>query len=473
MADGYLVYPLYLFYGMAFFAMGVSITSRDTRASNLAIARCLWLFSLFAYTHALLEWFSLYIILYSGQFSPPLLLPLNSFKLFLLLISFCFLLLFGISVLGMVLPQYRRHLYFAFPLLLVVVIVTSGVDNMSPQGSNFSLIDLHTRNWIGFPGGLIAGFGLILYSHTVRHISQRGALSFVGAGISVAFYGVLAGLIASGSSPPFIGGPIELYRGLSALIIMFFVMDALHTFDIERKLQIEERLQRFAQSEKLHSLGKLAFGVAHEINNPLANVSINAELLRDDLHNDSNFSDYEKRLTSIERNVERASKITKELLFFSTNKESDFQPTDINELLISTLDLLGSRRKTYAISTRFTSSEIIPAIPWKLEEVFLNVIINAMDSMPDGGEINIATSRSHDHLLVKINDNGPGIQSEDLPHVLDPFFTTKEVGQGTGLGLSICFGIMEMHGGSIKLNSTPDKGTEVVLAFPIGVECDV
>ena len=320
---------------------------------------------------------------------------------------------------------------------------------------------------------MITGFGLILYSRTVRHISRRGSLSFVGAGISVACYGVLAGLIASGSSPPIIGGPIELYRGLSALIIMFFVMDALYTFDIERKLQIEERLQRFAQSEKLHSLGQLAFGVAHEINNPLGNVSINAELLRDDLQNDRNFTDYEKRLTAIERNVERASKITKELLFFSTNKESDYQPTDINELLTSTLDLLGSRRKTYAINTHFTAAKTIPAIPWKLEEVFLNVIINAMDSMPNGGTINIATSYSNDNLLVKIKDNGPGIDSKDLPHVLDPFFTTKEVGKGTGLGLSICFGIMEMHGGSIKLNSTPNRGTEVVLAFPIGVECDV
>jgi two-component system, NtrC family, sensor kinase len=473
MVDGYLVYPLYLFYGMAFFAMGVSITSRDTRASNLEIARCLWLFSLFAYTHALLEWFSLYLILYSGHFSSSLLLPINSFKLFLLLISFCFLLLFGISILGMVLPQYRRHLFLAFPLLLIVVIVTSGVDNMSPHGSNFSLIDLHIRNWIGFPGGLIAGFGLILYSHTVRHISRRGALSFVGAGISVACYGVLAGLIASGSSPPIVGGPIELYRGLSALIIMFFVMDALYTFDIERKLQIEERLQRFAQSEKLHSLGKLAFGVAHEINNPLGNVSINAELLRDDLQNDVNFPHYEKRLSAIERNVERASKIAKELLFFSTNKETDFQQTDINELLTSTLELLGSRRKSYAISTSFIASETIPAIPWKLEEVFLNVIINAMDSMPSGGEIGISTGHSHEKLLVKIKDNGPGIKSQDLPHVLDPFFTTKEVGKGTGLGLSICFGIMEMHGGSIELSSTPDKGTEVLLAFPIGVECDV
>lgn len=473
MVDGYLVYPLYLFYGMAFFAMGVSVTSRDTRASDLNIARNLWLFSLFAYTHALLEWYSLYLILYSGQFQQWLLLPINSIKLFLLMISFCFLLLFGISTLSMIAPKQKRLIFLIFPLLLILFLATSYPDNVGNSEFNFALIDLRIRNWIGFPGGLIAGLGLILYSQTVRHISPLGALNFAGAGLSVACYGVLSGLIVSGSAIPIIGGPIELYRGIAALVILFFVMNALHTFDIERKLQIEERLNRFAQSEKLHSLGKLAFGVAHEINNPLSNVSINTELLRDDLKNEIHFPHYEKRLSAIERNVERASKIARELLFFSTNKESDFQQTDINEVIKSTLELIGSRRKAYDINIHLMATETIPAIPWKLEEVFLNIIINAMDSMPNGGGISIETKDNHDQLQVIVNDKGIGIQSEDLPHVLDPFFTTKDVGKGTGLGLSICFGIMEMHGGSIELNSTPGKGTKVVLTFPIGVECDV
>lgn len=473
MIDGYLVYPLYLFYGMAFFAMGVSITSRDTRASQLEIARGLWLFSLFAYTHALLEWFSLYLILYSSSFLQSSLLPINLVKLSMVLISFGFLLLFGVSMLGMVFPERKKQIYLMIPALVFLFFSAILYRNHGNADFSFSVADLTLRNFIGFPGAIISGLGLILYSQTVRHISSRGALNFVGAGVSLLCYGMLAGLIASGSSLPLLGGPIELYRGLSALVILYFVMQALYTFDVERKLQIEERLSRFAQSEKLHSLGKLAFGVAHEINNPLGNVSINAEMLKSDLEGTENFQLYEKRLTAIERNLDRASKIARELLFFSTNKEVDFQPTDVNEVLKGTLDLLGSRRKAYDISTQLMAGEPISAIPWKLEEVFLNVILNALDAMPEGGEIKIVTERNMDRILVRITDTGPGISSEDLPHVLDPFFTTKEVGKGTGLGLSICFGIMEMHGGTIKLSSPNEGGTTAELDFPIGVKDDV
>lgn len=472
MIEGYLVYPLYLFYGMAFFAMGVSITSRDTRSSQLEIARGLWLFALFAYTHALLEWFSLYLILYSSSFPQVLLQPINLSKLTMVLISFSFLLLFGVSILGMVFPGRKKQLYLLLPVLVLLFIATL-YRNHGGADFSFSGVDLSIRNFIGFPGAIISGLGLMLYSRTVRHVSRRGALHFAGAGFSLACYGALAGLVASGSSLPWLGGPVELYRGLSALVILYFVMHALYIFDVERKLQIEERLSRFAHSEKLHSLGKLAFGVAHEINNPLGNVSINAELLKSDLQDTDNFPHYEKRISAIERNLERASKIAKELLYFSTNKETDFQATDVNEVLRSTLDLLGSRRKAYNVTTRLKAVDAISAIPWKLEEVFLNVILNAMDAMQEGGRIEIATERSKDRILVKITDSGPGISSEHLPYVLDPFFTTKDVGQGTGLGLSICFGIMEMHGGSIDLKSPAGGGTSVILDFPIGGQSDV
>ena len=473
MIEEYLVFPLYLFYGMAFFAMGVSITSRDTRASQLKIARCLWLFALFAYTHALLEWYSLYLILYSVSFPVDLLQSVNLVKLVLVLVSFSFLLLFAVSILGIVFPERKNTLYLTVPTLVFLFFAATLYRYHGSAGFSFSVADLSIRNFIGFPGGVIAGLGLILYSQTVRHISRRGALNFLGAGISLASYSVLAGLVPSGGALPLLGGPIELYRGFSALFILYFVMHALHIFDVERKQQIEERLIRFAQSEKLHSLGKLAFGIAHEINNPLGNVSINAELLKNDLQSTDQFPLYEKRLIAIERNLDRASKIAKELLFFSTNKETDFQSTEIDEILKSTLELLGSRRNAYDINLSLMATGPISAIPWKLEEVFLNVILNAMEAMPEGGRIGIASERRGARVLVRISDDGPGISSDVLPNVLDPFFTTKAVGKGTGLGLSICFGIMEMHGGSIELSSPDGAGTTVVLDFPIGAKNDV
>lgn len=472
MIDDYLVFPLYLFYGMVFFAMGVAITSRDTRASNLVIARSLWLFALFAYTHALLEWFSLYLLLYSSSFPQSVLPGVNLTKLALVLVSFSLLLIFAVHVLGIVFPDRKKTVYLVIPALVFALFSATLYRGHGSIHFSFAVADLNIRNFIGFPGALFSGLGLVLYSRTVRHISGRGALNFVGAGVSLACYGVLAGLVPSSHALPLLGGPIELYRGVSALVILHFVMQALSTFDVERKLQIEERLSRFAQSEKLHSLGKLAFGVAHEINNPLGNVSINTELLKSDLQGLKEFPKYEKRLIAIERNLDRASKIAKELLFFSTNKETDFQPTDVNDVLRSTLDLLGSRRKAYNIELQLTADGTISAIPWKLEEVFLNIFINAMEAMPEGGKMGVISERSGERVLVRISDNGSGIASEVMPHVLDPFFTTKDVGKGTGLGLSICYGIMEMHGGSITLKSTPGEGTTAVLDFPIGAEND-
>jgi len=472
MLDEFLIYLLYLFYGMTFFAMGVAITSRDTSASNLKIARYLWLFALFAYTHAFHEWFGLYQVLLSPTFSLEVRPLVDSLKLVLMFVSFSLLLLFGMNVIRIVFPV-RYYKFCLIPLLFtlawILFMVSSG-GNWSP--SFFQVVDIGIRNFIGFPAAIIAGLGFFLYSKTVRHVSTKGARNFIGAGLSLSCYGILEGLVPSGTNLPPMGMPVEFFRGFFAFVILYFIMNALHTFDIERKLLIEERLHRFSKSEKLHSLGKLAFGIAHEINNPLTNVSINVELLKNDLVSRGTLAVPEKRFEVIERNLDRATKIAQELLSFSSQNESDFQVTDLNDVIASTLSLLGSRRKAYQITKKLNDVPSISAIPWKLEEVFLNVIINAMEAMPEGGSVTITTNQKEDKVVAEVSDTGHGILPEYLDNVLDPFFTTKEVGKGTGLGLSICYAIMEMHGGNIELESRVGNGTTVSLIFPIGVKKD-
>ena len=280
----------------------------------------------------------------------------------------------------------------------------------------------------------------------------------------------MTGLVPSGTILPLLNIPVELGRGVFAFAVLHFIMNALNIFDVERNLLVEERLHRFAKSEKLHSLGKLAFGIAHEINNPLTNVSINVELLKNDLVNRGIPALPIKKFDAIERNLDRATKIARELLSFSSQNESDFQSTDINDVIASTLGLLGARRKAYRIIRNLNEVPSISAIPWKLEEVFLNIIINAMDAMPEGGALAVTTKRKGDWVVAEITDTGHGISPDHLDKVLDPFFTTKEIGKGTGLGLSICFAIMESHGGKIELESHVDKGTTVSLFFPMGVQ---
>ena len=468
MPSDFLTFLLYLFYGMAFFAIGVSITSRDTRASNLKIASVLWLFALFAYSHAFHEWFELYQSLLSPDFPEQFIPLVNFLKLVLVFVSFSFLLWFGILILKIVFPD-KYLLFNLLPILFMMLLLIVIVPLSNPLSSeSFTFINSRIRNFIGLPAAFCAGFGLILYSRTVTHISNKGARNFVGAGIALLTYGLLTGIVPSGTQIPIINAPIELLRGLSAFAMLHFVMHALYTFDEERKLLTEERLIRFAKAEKLHSLGKLAFGIAHEINNPLANVSLNVEMLKSELSICPDNEQTAKRFDTIDRNLDRASKIARELLAFSTEKETDFIPTSLNDVIDSTLELLGSRRKTYQLTVNHGDIADILAIPWKLEEVFLNLLVNAMDATPEGKTITITPWQNNSQIIAQVYDSGSGIQNKLINQVMDPFFTTKEVGHGTGLGLSICYGIMDLHGGSIDLESEEGISTTVTLTFPLG-----
>lgn len=468
MPSEFLTFLLYLFYGMAFFAIGVSITSRDMRSSNLNIAKAFWIFALFAYSHAFHEWFELYqnLPLPSSACLDQNFVPIYILKLLLVLVSFTFLLWFGIRALKLSFPKQRRILTF-LPLPLFAILFFTVAPFLNDFClTSYTFINARIRNFIGLPGALFSGIGLLFYARTLISISKKGARNFTGAGYALIVYGILTGVVPSGSHLPIMELPIELFRGLSAFGVLHFVMHALYIFDEERRLLIEERLTRFAKSEKLNALGRLSFGIAHEINNPLTNVSLNVELLKSDLADTLISDKTQKRFLTIERNLDRASKIARELLAFSTEKEPAFIPTSINEIIESSLELLGSRRHAYQISVAYGDVGSILAIPWKLEEVFINILVNAMDATPEGGAISIAT-RQHDGMIfVDIIDAGSGIPDEQIQQVLDPFFTTKEVGKGTGLGLSICYGIMDLHGGAIELFSRVGQGTKVLLSFP-------
>jgi signal transduction histidine kinase len=469
MFDGLFFYLLYLFYGLVFFTMGVSIISKMTRGSTLEISRVLWLLALFAFIHAFHEWAELYMILGGEAINGELLLAIKSWKLLPVLLSYFFLLVFGVRVLGIVYPARHRMLFLLPPLLLALLAWVVFGEEAERSIPFLRLIDERLRNIIGFPAAALAGAGFILYSKTIRHLSDRVARNFTGAGIFLIVYGVLAGLIPSRTILWDGGAQIEFFRALSAIFILHFTNNALHVFDIERHGQIEERLQRFARSEKLTSLGKLAAGIAHEINNPLTNVSIGVSLLRQGLPVDAAAA-AARRFESIERNIDRASKIARELLFYSRNEEPELIPTDLNEVLRDTLVLLGTRRNEFAIREELTALPMILTIPWKLEEVILNVLINAMEASAPGAEICLKSYEKDGMAVAEISDQGAGIGPENLGRIFDPFFTTKEVGKGTGLGLALCFGIMEMHGGRIEVESTLSRGATFSLIFPAGRE---
>ncbi|MDO3378506.1 sensor histidine kinase [Geoalkalibacter halelectricus] len=466
MGDDLYFFLLYLFYGLAFYSMGVAVVSVKTRSSRLKVAPLLWLFALFAFLHAGNEWLELFVILEATELSKPALVFFTGLKLTVKLVSYLFLMAFGLSLLASIYPR-RRSALIATPLVLLAgALVSLGLHDVGSLAEFFHYSDLRGRNLIGFPAAVAAGVGLFAFARSTASTSARAARGFRGAGLALIAYAVLTGLIPSGTVlfPPAI--PVELLRGISAFVILHFLMSALHVFDLEQNTLLEERLNRLAQTEKLNAIGRLAAGIVHEINNPLSNIALNVEMLKGEVLNNDASPKLHKRFTFIERNIERASHIARELLSFSREKEDQFEQVDINELIDSSLTLIGSRRLEFDFRIKKAVLPAVWGVPWKIEEVFLNLYINAMDASTPGAAIVIESLVVHNEVVVKIADQGEGISAENLGRVMVPFFTTKEVGRGTGLGLSICYGIMELHGGRMELSSTA-AGTEVRLYFPL------
>ncbi len=237
--------------------------------------------------------------------------------------------------------------------------------------------------------------------------------------------------------------------------------------DITEKLELEKQL---LQSEKLSSIGLLAAGIAHEINTPIAGISSYTQMLLKGLPR----SDKRKPiLEKIETQTFRAAEIVNGLLNFSRMSGSEFSPLDVNRLLGDSLALLDHQLQGSGIRVESNLDPSLPAIygnSGKLQQVFVNLFLNARDAMPSGGDLTIETALNDSMVVIDIADTGAGISEENKKKIYDPFFTTKTTGKGTGLGLSVSYGIIQEHGGRILVDSAAGLGTRFTLKLPIRLQ---
>ena len=244
--------------------------------------------------------------------------------------------------------------------------------------------------------------------------------------------------------------------------------------DITERVSLETQL---AQADKLSSIGLLAAGVAHEINTPLAVISSYAQMLSKQLKGDARLGPV---LDKITQQSFRAAEIANGLLNFSRTSTTEFRDTDLNLVIRDTLSLLDHQFKTAQIIVDLQLTEQLPPIlgnPGKLQQVFLNLLLNAKEAMPGGGHLRVATQVAmpdgHDHYVAAlVCDSGSGIEPENLKRIYDPFFTTKTTAKpgdrrGTGLGLSVSYGIIQEHAGKIHVESAIGAGTTFQLEFPL------
>ena len=233
--------------------------------------------------------------------------------------------------------------------------------------------------------------------------------------------------------------------------------------NVTERAQLEEQL---LQREKLSSIGLLAAGVAHEVNTPLAGISSYAQML---LQQVPDQDPKRKLLEKIHIQTLRASGIVNNLLNFSRTGDTQFREVELNRVLDDTLQLLEPQLRNAKLDINKNFGEDLPAAlgnASKLQQVFMNLVLNARDAMPAGGRLTINTRLVDTSLVVDFRDTGCGIAPENIARIYDPFFTTKEVGQGTGLGLALSYGIIQEHGGRIFVESRPGEGTHFTIKLP-------
>jgi len=280
------------------------------------------------------------------------------------------------------------------------------------------------------------------------------------------------------SSRPFTDNDVYLLSALAdyatIAIVNAQLYEEIKLWSEELEHKVEERTQelqaaqeRLLQSEKLASIGQLAAGVAHEINNPMGVILGFAQGIVKTLPEDDPLR---KPLTTIEKESLRCKRIVQNLLDFARYSEPTPQLTHINELIDTSCDLVKHQISLQNVRLVKGYDLALPAImadPNQLQQVFINIMLNAYQAMPDGGTLHITTKMVGSELQVIFADTGTGIPPENVQNIFDPFFTTKEVGEGTGLGLSVSYGIIKAHGGDIEVESQVGKGTTFVIKLPL------
>jgi hypothetical protein len=224
--------------------------------------------------------------------------------------------------------------------------------------------------------------------------------------------------------------------------------------------------QRLVQADKLSSIGLLAAGVAHEVNTPLAVISTYAQMLAKQVADDSQKS---LILDKIAKQTFRASEIVNSLLNFSRTSTTSFGEINLNRVIQETLSLLEHQLQKAGVQLKTDLEADLRPIhgnAGKLQQVFLNLFLNARDAMPAGGTLEVRTWPEGAGARIEVADTGTGIAAEHVHRIYDPFFTTKTARKGTGLGLSVTYGIIQEHGGSIEVSNRPGGGARFRIDLP-------
>ncbi len=251
--------------------------------------------------------------------------------------------------------------------------------------------------------------------------------------------------------------------------------DTLNTKVEEKTQELKTIYEQIVQMEKLASLGKLSATVAHELNNPLEGILTYSKLVSKKLKKEGTNEKLTEYLDLISDEASRCGRIVKDMLIFSHTDKEEFNVCNITEIIGKSIKLIDHHLKINNIKLKSNFENEVMNISCngqKIQQALMSLLINAIESMQSKGEgtIEITTRKSGENIEIRISDTGGGIDSKDLPHIFDPFYSTKEAGKGTGLGLSVVYGIINAHKGKIEVEETSNSGTTFKIILPIEIK---
>lgn len=253
-----------------------------------------------------------------------------------------------------------------------------------------------------------------------------------------------------------------LIGGASALLVASLA----GLWAYKRMLALERRTR---EAQRLAELGTLTGGLAHEIKNPLSTVQLNLQLLQEDLHpEDPTYRRIVNRLNTVRNEANRLREILDDFLRYAGRLELDRKPVDMNEILEELVDFFAPQAQAQRVQLRFqknSNGTLVPMDSKLIKQALLNLMINALHAMPDGGELIMTLNRTPQHALIDVIDTGPGIPANVVDKIFEAYYSTKK--GGTGLGLPMAKRIVEAHGGKLTVKSEPGKGTDFTLALPL------
>ena len=497
----------YFIYGFTFLAMGLAILIQPRKNTAFKLAGILGILAGFGLTHAVSEWLTMWALIKgSGTF-------LYLMQVFMRFISFVLLFEFGRCFIMMSETEpsarqrglagiFTRHI----TLFLVSVVFFTSFNSSDPLRT----MDVASRYLLALPGGFLTGAGFFYYYRHTKDLLARSKAKkyFFGAGVSFLVYGLLSGLMAA-EDGLFINGvflstlkvPVILLRIICMAVAAWSVFGALRIFNWEmtkkfKKEIIERRLAEEAlksayeelknvqgkliQAEKMSAIGRLAGGVAHEVNNPLTGVLNMVQLAKmaaEEKH-DFNLSEFKEYLDIIEDSALRCKRITGSLLDFSRVGSGKKLAISLNELVEKTAILIGYELKLRNISFESELADPLPRMMGDLQ-LLQQIVVGLCDNAQwavgkkftnvPGGKIFIKTwyNAQEKQVCLSCADNGIGIPGDKIGKIFEPFFTTKDVGEGTGLGLAVAYSFIREHKGTVTVESRENEGTVFSIKFPV------